>query len=60
MSRPKRWTYKRCEAALNAITSMLVGEDNASDWGPDVTREELEAARDILIDTQAKIEGRSR
>lgn len=55
MTRRKPWTVRRCEAALNAVNAMLAGEDGEGDWDPDHTREDLDAARDILIDIRERL-----
>lgn len=55
MSRRKPWTVRRCDAALNAITAMLAGEEGAGDWDPANKAEDLEAARDILIDIRDRL-----
>lgn len=60
MSRRKPWTVRRCDAALNAITAMLAGEEGAGDWDPDVKAEDLEAARDILIDIRERLTSKGR
>jgi hypothetical protein len=51
---------RRCDAALNAITAMLAGEEGAGDWDPDVRAEDLEAARDIVIDIRERLTRRNR
>lgn len=55
MSRRKPWTAKRCDAALNAITAMLAGEEGEGDWDPDNRAEDLEAARDIIFDIRERL-----
>lgn len=60
MIRRKPWTVRRCDAALNAITAMLAGEDGAGDWDPDHKREDLEAARDIIIDIHERLTNEGR
>lgn len=38
-----RWTKKRLEAVINAVTAMLAGEEGEGDWDPSHSAEDLQA-----------------
>jgi hypothetical protein len=60
VTRRKPWTVKRLECAINAVNAMLAGEVGEGDWDPDHEAEDMEAAREILIDIRERLTRRNR
>lgn len=49
-----RWSIRRINAAQNAISAMLAGEDQAGDWSEEVTRADLEGALAALAEMEER------
>lgn len=43
-----RWTRRKLEAAISAISAMLAGEEGKGDWPPEVRARDLEGAKTML------------
>lgn len=44
----KRWTKRRLDAVINAVTAMLAGEEGEGDWDPKYSSEDMHAGLEIL------------
>lgn len=53
-----RWTSARLRAAINAITSMLAGEEGEGDWDPEISGDDMRAALHRLLEESAELEAR--
>lgn len=38
-----RWTKKRLDAVINAVTAMLAGEEGEGDWDPRHSADDMQA-----------------
>jgi hypothetical protein len=54
-----RWTKKRLDAVINAVTAMLSGEEGEGDWDPDNSSKDMEAGLQRLREEYAALERKS-
>ena len=53
-----RWTKKRLDAVINAVTAMLAGEEGEGDWDPNTSAADLEAGLARLQEERARLHAR--
>ena len=53
--RKTSWTARRLDAVINAVTSMLAGEDGEGDWDPEHPREDMEAGLKRLQEERERL-----
>lgn len=56
----KPWTVKRLNAAINALTAMLAGEEGEGDWDPDHSADDMNAALTRLQEERDRLLERAR
>jgi hypothetical protein len=53
-----RWTVKRLDAVINAVTAMMAGEWGEGDWDPDNSADDMAAGLRRLQDERERLEKR--
>jgi hypothetical protein len=51
-----RWTIKRLNAVINAVTAMLAGEEGEGDWDPANSADDLNAGLRRLLEERERLE----
>ena len=52
-----KWTKKRLDAVINAVTAMMAGEEGEGDWDPSHSAEDLQAGLDRLQQERDALKG---
>lgn len=57
-----RWTIKRLDAVINAITAMLAGEEGEGDWDPAHSADDMQAGLRRMLEERERLQraGRER